>query len=526
MNGRVALLASVLLAQGCIDWAGERRGYCEDGGPGCREDEYPDRTDGGDPDGGADAGEEPFVWDGGRVMRALSPRQASAVVNSAYDALEVELYEVDGGRPEGIEITFSVDAGTCDEWEGNCWCDEFGCFPSPARASFNPSIQLLTATDDTSSAGRAQSPQLHANTATGTFQVIATAEGFDPVMFLLTNTHGTPTQLQVVSPGSPPARPGEVYAQPLHVAVRDQWSNPVLDAQVRYMAQTADGLRFGAAEGPTEVITGMDASVGYSSSGPIYAHLPFGSQQVAVQLADGGLNQTVNLQVVTGPAYEVRLLSAGSMSAPLNGHFPAIEVEAKDDAGYPLLPDQNGWAYFNAPWDDMGSVATCRFYDPYMGYDQPSISLQPVEGIFRAECRARDELGTYPLQITFQNSTRQLSVTLTNTAPAETISVGSGNNQVLAPAGFSGADMVVLVKDAFSDPVPGARVTFMATNASGSSVRFSNQESSLTVFTDADGYAFSGSFQATAQTGPVSVTASLPDRAPTITAVTFNHTIQ
>ncbi len=135
-------------------------------------------------------------------------------VMSSFDVLVVTVHDTYGNPMVGASVQFTAPA-------------------SGASATFR--FDGITETDDT---GRAE-VRPYANSISGIYVVKAYVDGADPVPFVLRNQAAAPAVMIPVI-GTNQARPlGELFPQPLTVAVYDSYGNAVENAPVSFEAPTS-----------------------------------------------------------------------------------------------------------------------------------------------------------------------------------------------------------------------------------------------------------------------------------------------
>jgi hypothetical protein len=142
----------------------------------------------------------------------------SATVGLVYaNALQAQVTDAYGNRlaVAGLKVIFTVPV-------------------SGASGTFGTSA---TATALTNASGVATAPAFTANHVAGSFTVTATAPGYTPASFSLTNTAGKPASI-VAYKGTPQsAAAGTVYATFLVAQVKDAFGNPVAGVTVTFIAK-------------------------------------------------------------------------------------------------------------------------------------------------------------------------------------------------------------------------------------------------------------------------------------------------
>jgi protocatechuate 3,4-dioxygenase beta subunit len=160
---------------------------------------------------------------------AVAPAARSARVHGRYaKPLQVLVRDVLGRPVEGATVTFTLPQAA-----------------TGAGATFVGGASQAAATTD--AAGRATSPALVANGATGSFAATATVSGGSgSTRFVLRNLAGRPASIAAGSASGESARVGTRFPIRLAVTVTDADGNPVSAARVTFTAPAhGPGARFG-----------------------------------------------------------------------------------------------------------------------------------------------------------------------------------------------------------------------------------------------------------------------------------------
>jgi len=215
--------------------------------------------------------------------------QSAAVTTAFAQPLTVTVTANDPGvTTSGIAITFTAPA---------------------AGASGTFTNGTTTATVTTSANGVATAPAFTANTAAGSYTVIANipAGGGVAARFDLTNTPSVAASITAISGGGGSAQIGTAFTAPLTVQVRDSHGNPAPNAVVTFTLPTGTNIPTVTLSSPTAI---TDAS-GYASvtataavrpgTLTITATVPGGSSPASFGLTNIAALTTLTLTTISPP---------------------------------------------------------------------------------------------------------------------------------------------------------------------------------------------------------------------------------
>ena len=157
---------------------------------------------------------EAAALQGPNIVASAGTPQIAAVSTAFATALQATVTDIGGNPISGVSVTFTAP----------------GTGPSGKFGT------LLTATVATNASGIATAPAFTANALAGSYTVTATALGYSPAIFSLSNTTGALAGAQA-SGGTPQNAPiNTVFATPLQATVRDSGGNPVSGVTVTFTA--------------------------------------------------------------------------------------------------------------------------------------------------------------------------------------------------------------------------------------------------------------------------------------------------
>jgi predicted outer membrane repeat protein len=300
---------------------------------------------------------------------------------------------------------------------------------------------------------------------------------------------------------------------PLEVFVSDNLGRPVSGASVRFTVQPGSNGSGGTFAGNATVTTNAE---GVATAPTLTATQAAGTFTVSATV--GGVADLANFNLSATPGSAAQIVAAWGtpQSTPIGYAFSsAIQAKVTDGYGNPIA---GAPVSFTVP--DTG---------PTGSFDAPATVLSDPQGIATAPTLiANNQLGTFTAIATVVGLPAA-AYTLANLVGAPAlISTYAGNNQSTAvTTGFATA-LSVLVTDAFGNPVPGASVTFNASdNGTGPGAAFGANGQSTAV-TNAQGIATApalvanqtaGTFAVSAAVGNLSTTFALTNTSATAMAL-------
>ncbi len=300
-----------------------------------------------------------------------------------------------------------------------------------------------------------------ANTTAGTYTVTASVSGAATgAGFTLTNTAGAAASIAVVS-GTPQSQViSTAYATPLVVVVKDQYGNTVPGAAVTYTAP-ATGASASLSSAAVTNASGQ-TSVTATANGTV------GAYSVSATVSGAATPATFALSNSAGAPASISVVSGGTQSTAVLTAFGAPLVVVVRDSG------NNPLAGVTVAFSRPASGASVATFTGSLTTD--------AQGQVSVTATANGTVGAYPVSATVAGVGTGAAFNLTNTlgAPAS-ISVVSGTPQSHAVSGAFGAPLVVVVKDAAGNVLPGVTVT-VAAPATGASATTAG-----TTTTDASG---------------------------------------
>jgi 5-hydroxyisourate hydrolase-like protein (transthyretin family) len=321
---------------------------------------------------------------------------------------------------------------------------------------------------------------------------IASAIGSAVVHLAGTGIAGAPATVAVVSGNAQSTVVATPFANPLVVAVRDAFGNPLSGVQVTFAAPSSGAS---ATLSSTSVATdgGGTASVTATANGTA------GSYAVSATVSGLAPASFALTNVPAAPA-AVAIVSGNNQTAAAGTPFAnALVVSVSDAFGNPVSGVQ---VTFAAPASGASATLSATSVVTNGG------------GAASVTATANGTAGSYAVTATV-SGLAPASFALTNVAAAPaTIAIVSGNDQSAAVGAPFANPLVVSVSDAFGNPVSGVEVRFAAP-ASGASATLS----ATSVVTDGSGTA-SVTATANGTAGSYVVTATVSGLAPVSFALT------
>jgi hypothetical protein len=375
-----------------------------------------------------------------------------AVVEAAFAARLVATVRDGGANPiQGVTVTFAAPS-------------------SGASGTFAGGLNTAT----TNSSGVATSAIFTANRVAGSYEVLATIPGgTGPARFQLTNDPGEAASIEVTSGSGQSTAIQTAFAAPLRATVKDAFGNLKNNVVVTFTAPAATGASGTFAGGVNTATTNND---GVATSAVFTANEKAGSYTVVARVAGVSAPANFALTNTAGAAASIGATSGGGQTANTNTAFAARLVATVRDAGG--NPVSNVLVTFTPP--SSGASGT---FAGGVNTATTNSSGVATSAIFTANGTA----GTYKVLAGAAGVSVAAEFELTNVSitPAS-IAVVSGTPQSVVVNGQYAAPLVVVVRDAASNPLSGITVTFQAP-ASGASVAFVG--GSATAVTNASGQA-------------------------------------
>ncbi|MBX9584156.1 MAG: Ig-like domain-containing protein [Gemmataceae bacterium] len=350
---------------------------------------------------------------------AASGAGQSAEVTTDYAApLVARVTDVFGNPVPGVVVTFESPA-------------------AGAGVTFPGGTTATTGADGTAAVS------VRANTVSGPFAVLARAAGLgQPVSFLLTNTAGAAVGVAAVSGGGQSTGVGTEFLDPLVVAATDRFGNPVPGVAVSVAAPGSGASA--TFPGGTTATTGPDGTASFTAA----ANTVAGSYTVTAT-APGLPGASATFALTNTAATPTTLTIQGGdaqATAAGTGFGQPLAVLVQDQFGNPVPGAE---VVFSAPI----TGAT-------VGFPSGNVAPTGADGFVRLPVTAGTVAGVYPVQA-LTTGVEPAAFTLTNlaAAPAAVVVVSGAGQSAETNAPFA-QPIVVEVRDAFGNPVPGATVLF------------------------------------------------------------------
>ncbi|MCA1683674.1 MAG: hypothetical protein LC708_00870, partial [Actinobacteria bacterium] len=417
------------------------------------------------------------------VMTAGSPQ--STTVNTTFaSAFSATVADSSGRAVPGVNVTFTAPV-------------------TGPSGTFKPLGSNSSVTATTDGAG-VVSASLKANTAAGTYNVTASAQGVAaPLTYALTNVAGAPTKVAVTGGDNQTAAVGTGFATPLTATVTDVFNNRVSGANVKFSAPTTGASGSFATTGTTTA-SALTNTSGVATAPTFSANGSTGSYLVTATW--GSLTATFHLANQSGPPAAISM-TGGEQVTPVGTTFPTpLAATVVDAFGNPVAGAN---VVFSAPATGAsGAFVPTSTTTASAATNASGVATAPT-------LRANSSAGTYQVSAT-TGSLSPATVGLTNQAgPPASLSVTAGDNQTTAVDTAFPTALAATVVDAFGNPVAGANVTFSAPTT-GPSGSFASTATNTTTETTGPGgvttaavlsaNTSAGSYQVTAGTGSLSAT--------------------
>lgn len=336
-----------------------------------------------------------------------------------------------------------------------------------------------------------------AKTVAGAFAITASAVGAASATFAATATAGAPAAIAIVSGNDQRPTVNTGFGAALVVIVRDGFGNVVPGATVAWSAPSSGPS---ASVAPTST-TGTD---GVARITPTAGTVAGG---YAITATVNGRSVPFAATNLAGAAAAVVIQSGSGQSAEVTKPFAASLVARVNDAfGNPVAGTT---VTFSAPGG--GATATLT----------PTSFTSDASGLAPIAATAGTVTGTYAVAAAIPGAS--INFSLTNTAgPAAAIAVVSGTPQSATVNTAFGAPLVVEIRDAFGNLVPGAQVSFTAPTAGASAALATPTPStngSGRAQTTATANTTRGAYSVTATAGGATATFALTNNAGAATAI-------
>jgi hypothetical protein len=388
--------------------------------------------------------------------------QGAAAVGTALAPLQVLVTDSAGNPVPGETVTFTATAGA-----------------NGATASLVGGGTVVT-----NSQGIATAPAVTAGDSAGTYTVSASVAGASgPAVFTLANLAGAAAEIVAVG-GAPQTVPvGTSYPVLLQAKVTDRFGNPVANVPVTF-TPPASGPG-GAFNALPMVLTN---ALGIATAPAFTANTTAGSFTVSATVAGVAAPAVFNLTSLAGPAAGLAPSAGNSQSVVVHNVYPtALAVQVVDQFGNPV--------------QESGVTVTFTV-----------VSSGKAGGSFIGKTRVITNTQGIATAPTLKANTHAGSFTVSAKASgltAATFHLHSGASVAADPVvnasqrarvgQLYAKPLEATVHDAFGNAVSGVAVTFTAPT-SGPGGCFAGQ-TSITVFTDADGVAIAPAFTANRRAG-------------------------
>jgi hypothetical protein len=398
----------------------------------------------------------------------------SATVGAAFaKSLQVVAKDAYGNTVPGVSVTFT---------EPN----------TGATGTFASSVSVTT-----NSVGVATSPAFTANTVSGSYQVVASANGLTSQNFNLTNNAGIATGFAIAAGNNQTVTVGNAFATNLQVKATDTYGNGVPGVSVQF---SAPGSGASGSFAGSNLVTSNNQGIAIA---PTFTSNTIAGSYTVLASATGLPIQTFTLTNSTSGA-TIAVTAGNNQSATVGSGFGTpLQVRFSDSFGNPV------------------SGVSVTFAAPINGssgsFNGSSTVTSNASGIATAPTfTANGKAGNFTLTASAAN-VGSVNFNLTNTAgAASAIVLASGNNQMTTVNTSFGSPLMAKVTDVYGNPVQNVSVTFSGPG-SGSLAVFGG---STIVSSNADGIVASPTISANTVAGTYTVTAS----ASNVTSAQFTLT--
>jgi acetyl esterase/lipase len=352
-------------------------------------------------------------------------------------------------------------------------------FTSGAGGSFSGSSSAAVATN---SSGIATAPALMVNSTPGPLSVIASTSSLNATFSLTITQQTAPASLAIVSGNNQSITEGGTAGTPLAVLVTNQYGQTLSGVTVTFTSGA--GASFSGASSATVVSN----SSGIATASPLTVNSTPGP--LTVTASSSGVSATFSLTITqqTTPA-SLAIVSGNNQSITEGG-----------TAGTPLA------VLVTNQYGQTLSGVTVTFTSgagaSFSGANSAA-AVTGATGVATAPAlTANSNLG--PLSVTASASglSTTFSLTVVELTSAASLTIVSGNNQVITEGGTASTPLAVSVTNLYGQGLAGVSVTF--TSATGGSF---NGASSAAAVSDSTGLATAPALTVTSSPGPLSVTA-------------------
>jgi hypothetical protein len=367
---------------------------------------------------------------------------------------------------------------------GNPVSGETVAFTATAGANGATAAIAGGGTAVTNAQGIATAPAVTAGDSAGTYTVSASVAGAgSPAVFTLANLAGAAADIIAVGGMSQATPVGSTYGVMLQAKVTDAFGNPVANVPVTFTVPgSGPGGVFNAL--PTVLTTAL----GIATAPAFTANTTAGSFTVSAMVAGVAAPAVFNLTSVSGPAAGL-VPSAGNLqSVVVHKAYPtALAVQVVDQFGNPVQESGVTVTFTVVPSGKAGGS--------FLG--KTSV-ITNAQGIATAPTlKANTHAGSFTVSARASGLTAA-TFNLDSGASVAADPVVSGSQRARVGQLYA-KPLEATVHDAFGNPVGGVAVTFTAPT-SGPGGNFAGQ-TSVTVFTDADGVAIAPAFTANRRAG-------------------------
>ena len=408
------------------------------------------------------------------VIAIQDGNNQSATVGAAFvKSLQVLAKDAYGNTVPGLSVTFTE--------------------PNTGATGTFASLGSVT----TNSVGVATSPAFTANTVSGSYQVVASANGLTSQNFNLTNNAGIATGFAIVAGNNQTVTVGNAFATNLQVKATDTYGNGVPGVSVQF---SAPGSGASGSFAGSNLVSSNSQGIAIA---PTFTSNTIAGSYTVLASATGLPTQTFTLTNSTSGA-TIAVTAGNNQSATVGSGFgTALQVKFSDSFGNPVSGVS---VTFAAP--TIGASGT---------FNGTATVTSNASGIATAPAfTANGKAGNFTVTVSAAN-VGSVNLNLTNTAgAASAIVLASGNNQMTTVNTSFGSPLMARVTDVYGNPVQNVSVTFSGPG-SGSLAVFGG---STIVSSNADGIVASPTISANTVAGTYTVTAS----ASNVTSAQFTLT--
>ncbi len=381
-------------------------------------------------------------------VTATAGTPQSAQVNTAFSTnLQVTVRDAGNNPVSGVSVTFTAPT-------------------TGARGTFAGGASTFNTT--TNGSGIATAGTFTANTIAGGYSVTASVAGVTtPATFTLTNTAGAASSISVLAGNGQTTTVNTAFATNLQAIVVDAFSNPVSGVNVTFTPPItgASGTFAGGAN------TAVTNASGIATAAVFTANATAGAYIVTATAAGVAAGANYNLTNSPGAPASVTATAGTPQATQVNTAFSNNLQVTVRDASNNVIPGVT--VTFTAPTTGPRGTFTGNLSTVNATTNASGVATAPA---FTANTAA----GSYSVTAAVSGVATPATFSLTNNpgAPASVVATAGTPQSTQISTAFA-TNLQVIVRDAFSNPVPGVTVTFTPPS-SGASGTFAGGNTAVT----------------------------------------------